>query len=58
MPFYETDPDEDKGLFTISCSCCEERFHKKCEKVNVSVFRDDNKASECKSEWRCSLCLL
>ena len=43
MPFFVSDPDEDKGRFMVSCCICEEWYHKKCENVNVSVFKDDKK---------------
>ena len=52
MSFFVSDPDEDKGRFMVSCCICEEWYHKKCENVNVSVFKDDKKAQQ----WMCKGC--
>ena len=52
MPFFVSDLDEDKGLFKVSCCICEEWYHKNCENVNVSVFKDDKKAQQ----WMCKGC--
>ena len=43
MPFFNADPDVDKGLFTATCAACNEWFHKKCENINALVFKDEEK---------------
>ena len=43
MPYFKSDPDNDKGLFMICCSVCEEWYHKKCENVHSLVFKDEKK---------------
>ena len=52
MLYFKSDPDNDKGLFMICCSVCEEWYHKKCENVHSSVFKDETKAKN----WRCRRC--
>ena len=53
-PFYEEDLEEDKGLFMACCCSCEEWFHRRCEKIPVAVFKDDQETRK----WRCSSCRL
>ena len=43
MPFFKSDSDNDKGLFIICCSVCEEWYHKECENVHSSIFKDETK---------------
>ena len=45
MPFFNSDPDVDKGLFMATCAVCNEWFHKKCERINAPVFKDEGKAN-------------
>ena len=40
MPFFEDDPEEDKGFFMVFCSVCGEWCHKRCENIPVVIFRD------------------
>ena len=49
MPFFDSDPDIDKGLFMVICAACNEWFHKKCERLNALVFKDEGKAKK----WTC-----
>ena len=46
MPFFVSGPDEDEGLFMASCCICEDWYNKKCENVNVSVFKVDKKTQQ------------
>ena len=50
MPFFNSAPDIDKGLFMATCAACNEWFHKKCERINALVFKDEGKAK--KWTWR------
>ena len=52
MPYFKSDPDNDKGFFMICCSVCEEWYHKKCESVHSLIFKDETKAKN----WRCRRC--
>ena len=52
MPFFDSDPDIDKGLFMVTCAACNEWFHKKCERLNALVFKDEGKAKK----WTCRNC--
>ena len=52
MPYFKSDPDNDKGLFMICCSVCEEWYHKKCESIHSLIFKDETKAKN----WRCRRC--
>ena len=44
MPFFNSDPDVNKGLLMANCAACNEWFHKKCERINALVFKDEEKA--------------
>ena len=46
MSFFVSGPNKDKGFFTISRYICDECCHKKCENVNVPIFKDGKKARE------------
>ena len=52
MPFSNSDPDVDKGLFMATCAACNEWFHKKSERINALVFKDVGKAKK----WTCRHC--
>ena len=52
MPFFNSDPDTDKDLFMATCSACNKWFHKKCERINALVFKDEEKAKR----WTCRNC--
>ena len=49
MPFFNSDPDADKDLFMATFSACNKWFHKKCERINALVFKDEEKAKR----WTC-----
>ena len=50
--FFDSDPQEDTGLFMVCCVDCDEWFHKRCEKVTAKIFKDDALSSM----WKCSTC--
>ena len=52
MPFFNSDPGVDKGLSMVTCAACNEWFHKKYERINALVFKDEEKAKK----WTCGNC--
>ena len=46
IPFFNSDSDVDKGLFMATCAACNERFHKKCERINALVFKNEEKVKK------------
>ena len=46
IPFFNSDPDVDKGLFMATCAACYERFHKKCERINALAFKNEEKVKK------------
>ena len=46
MSFFYSDPDLDKGLFMATCTACHEWFHKRCERINALVFKDEEKGKK------------
>ena len=50
--FFDDDCDEDSGLFMAMCCVCQEWFHRRCEKINVKVFRSE----QAHHRWKCSDC--
>ena len=39
LPFFNSNPDVDKGLSMATCTACSEWFHKKCERINALVLK-------------------
>ena len=37
--FSGSDPEVEKVLFTVTCATCNEWFQRKCERINVFVFK-------------------
>ena len=44
IPLFNSDPDVDKDLLMATCTAYNEWFHKKCERINTPVFKDEGKA--------------
>ena len=46
VPFLNSDPVVHKDLFMATCAACIEWFHKKCERINALVLKDEEKVKK------------
>ena len=52
MPFFSSHPDIHKGLSMATCAACNEWFHKKCERINALIVKNEGKTKK----WNCRNC--